>query len=191
MELYIARHGETISAVNNIILGNGGDSPLTIKGIEEAKTLGESFRHITFDAMYTSPLERALNTIDIAFSGKYTPIVDERLTGIGLGAAEGLTWEKAYIEFPNLESFMSNPISYIPPPQGEKLNDLIERVDSFLNDIIKTNYSKIFILTHGYILRAIYACTIDKLISSIGNAPEYKNCETVHYSYMNKTWKLI
>jgi len=37
MELYISRHGETISNSERRMLGSGGDSPLTEKGIEQEK----------------------------------------------------------------------------------------------------------------------------------------------------------
>ena len=191
MDLYIARHGETLSAVNNIILGNGGDSPLTQKGIEEAKALGKTFENMTFDAVYTSPLGRAVNTIGIAFADRYSPVVDNRLTGIGLGVIEGLSWDAAFASFPDAGTFMSDPVSYIPPPQGEHLTDMIERVSAFLDDIARMDYTKVFVLTHGYVLRVLYACTVDKSILSIGKAREYANCEVAHYRYESGKWTLL
>jgi probable phosphoglycerate mutase len=189
MELYISRHGETISNFEKRMLGSGGDSPLTEKGIEQARALGKSLANITFDAVYVSPLKRAIDTAKIAFDYKYEIMTDKRLTEIGLGDIEGMTWDEAAIAFPETSTFMSDPLAYIPPPNGEKLDDMIKRIDSFLEDIIKLNYSKVFIMTHGYVMRILYACTTDKSIAAIGKSPNCGNCEIIRYIYSFGKWQ--
>jgi len=189
MELYISRHGETISNFEKRMVGSGGNSPLTEKGIEQAKALGKSLEDINFDAVYASPLKRAVDTANIVFDYKYKIIIDERLIEIGLGDMEGMTWDEASNAFPE-STFMSNPTAYIPPPNGEKLNNMINRIDSFLEDIIKINYSKVFIMTHGYVMRVLYACTVDKSIASIEKSPNCGNCDVVRYHYNFGKWEL-
>lgn len=100
-----------------------------------------------------------------------------------------MTWDESFDAFPDASTFMSDPVAYIPPPNGEKLDDMIKRVNSFLEDIIKMNYTKIFILTHGYVMRVLYACTTDKSIAAIGKAPGCGNCEVVRYIYNFGKWE--
>jgi len=70
MELYVSRHCETLSNIQRRLTGSL-DSPLTEKGIEQAKSLGKSLENITFDAVYSSPLKRAVETVKAAFGGKW------------------------------------------------------------------------------------------------------------------------
>lgn len=184
MELYAARHGETISNYEKRLIGGGGDSPLTEKGIEQAKALGKSLENIVFDAVYTSPLNRAVHTANIAFGDRYDICIDERLKEIGLGVMEGMTYDDASVIFPESGMlFMTDPVLYKPPLNGEHLTDIIKRVESFFDDIIKMNYNKVFVLAHGYVLRVLYSCTADKSISAIGKSPGYANCDVVRYIY--------
>lgn len=192
MELYAARHGETLSNAEKRLTGRETNSPLTEKGIEQAKQLGESLKDIDFDAVYSSPLSRAMDTVNIAFGNKYKIYIDDRLAEIGLGIMEGMTYDDASVHFPESGMlFFTEPALYKTPPKGEHLNDMIKRVDSFLDDIIKTNHDKVFILTHGYMLRVLYACTENKSIADIAKSPHYSNCDTAHYICDNGKWKLI
>jgi len=190
MELYIARHGETKFNEEHRIQGSGKDAPLTLKGIEQAKALGKSLEGISFDAVYSSPLKRAMDTVEIAFADRYKPIYDRRLVEVGLGVVEGMTFSEAVVFYPEYANLF-DPICYIPPPNGEALTDMIMRVNAFMEDILKTNHQKVFVLTHGYVLRVFYACTVDKSISTIGKAPYYRNCEVARYIYESKKWILL
>jgi broad specificity phosphatase PhoE len=191
MELYASRHGETLSNIEKRLAGREGDSPLTEKGIKQAKQLGKSLKDIAFDAVYSSPLNRAVDTVKIAFGNKYKICIDDRLAEIGFGFMNGMTYDDASINFPESGMlFFTDPVSYRPPSNGECLNDMIKRISSFIDDIAKKNYNKVFILTHGYALRVLYACTIDKSISTIAKSPSYSNCDVVHYTYDNGKWKL-
>ena len=192
MELYIARHGETIANAEKIVLGGGKDSPLTEKGIEQAESLRKPLENMTFDAIYSSPSNRAIDTINIALGNKYKVIIDKRLAGVGLGDMEGMKWAEADIIYPESALLLiPDPVLYVPPPNGENLSDMIKRVDSFLEDIIKMNYNKVFISTHGYVLSAIYSCITDKSISAIGKVPIYSNCEIVRYLYNCGKWESL
>lgn len=62
--LYLVRHGETEFNTKNLVQGHV-DSPLTEKGINQAKDKGEEFKNITFDAVFASDLSRAINTAEI------------------------------------------------------------------------------------------------------------------------------
>ena len=193
MELYVARHGETESNAEHRVQGSGLDSPLTPAGIAQAVALGKSLEGISFDAVYSSPIKRATDTVEIAFGGKYKPILDPRLVEIGLGAMEGMIWEDAIEIYPEAGiRLFTDPLNYIPPPKGEALQDMINRISAFLDDIGKTGYKRVFVLAHGYVLRVFEACALDKSPATIGkSARSYKNCEMVRYQYKHGKWEML
>ena len=188
MELYAARHGQTVANLERRRQGRG-DSPLTEQGIEQAIELRKEIEDIEFDAVYCSTLGRALETAKIALNARYRINEDSRLVEFGFGVMDGMLIEEADIAYPESGSlFMTDPASYKIPPGGESVSEIITRVDSFLNDIISMNYNKVFVLTHGLTMRVLYACTIDKAIPTIAQAPHYENCELVRYTYDFGKW---
>ncbi len=191
MNLYISRHGETIFNTQKRITGST-DSPLTPKGIEQAEMLGKSLDGIIFDMVYCSPLGRAVQTISAAFGDNVVPCVDRRLAEINLGVMEGLTFSEADEKYPRSGMlFFTNPVLYETPPGGEGLNGIINRIASFIDDVIKSGFENVFILTHGYAMRVIHACTVgNKSIPAIAEAPSFTNCSLVKYTYNKEKWEL-
>ena len=193
MELYIARHGETEGNAARQTQGSGLDTPLTPKGINQAKTLRQSLQNINFDAIYSSPLKRAMDTARIAFDDETLfdrhGLTDKRLVEIGMGDAEGMDWDDAAMDFPAFGYLMTNPSAYIPPPNGETLPDMIARIDSFLQELATKSYKRVFVLAHGYVLRVVHACTQGKTPAAITQAPVYDNCALARYTYNGTYWE--
>ena len=89
MDIYFLRHGETKWNTLGRIQGQK-NTKLSEKGIEQAKLTAEGMKDIPFDAIYSSPLERAYLTARIVRGERDIPIkLDERLKEIGFGADEG------------------------------------------------------------------------------------------------------
>ena len=86
-ELFIVRHADAIPDENEIIpSGIYDDLPLSRIGREQAETLAERLGSLSFDAMYSSPLRRCLETAaPLAERLGMTPIVVEDLKEIKLG----------------------------------------------------------------------------------------------------------
>ena len=64
MKLIIVRHGETEWNTQDIAMGQL-DSPLTLKGIQQAHAIAERLRRLSFCALYSSDLGRAVQTVNI------------------------------------------------------------------------------------------------------------------------------
>ena len=86
-ELYIVRHADAIPGPEEIIpSGVYDDLPLSRVGREQAQALAERLSKVSFDAIYSSPLRRCLETAaPLAESLQMTPIVVEDLKEIRLG----------------------------------------------------------------------------------------------------------
>lgn len=87
--MYIVRHGETEANVKKLLMGQQ-DSPLTDNGIAQAKSLGEKFKDINFDAVFSSDLLRAKRTAEfITLEKKLAIQTSELLREKNYGAFEG------------------------------------------------------------------------------------------------------
>src|SRR5437764_15434376 len=86
-ELFIVRHADAIPVEDEIIpSGIYDDLPLSRTGRNQAQALAERLSGLSFDAMYSSPLRRCLETAaPLAERLGMTPIVEERLKEIKLG----------------------------------------------------------------------------------------------------------
>jgi len=191
MELYIARHGETHFNTERRIQGSGKDSPLTPKGQAQASALGQSLKNTAFDAIYSSPLGRAVSTVKLAFGENTSFTPDPRLVEIGLGDAEGMVWDNAAEAFPEWAASRHDPVINIPPPNGEPLADMLSRINSFMDDMIKTGHQKVFVLTHGFTMRVFEACANDRTLEALRNTTSYNNCDIARYKYENGEWRML
>src|SRR5579872_7049036 len=87
--LYIVRHGETQWNVERRVQGQI-DTPLTEHGKEQAKALGNLFKTIHFDAVFSSDLLRAQRTAElITLEKKLAVVTSELLRERSFGSFEG------------------------------------------------------------------------------------------------------
>ncbi len=86
-ELFIVRHADAIPEEDEIIpSGIYDDLPLSRTGRKQAQALAERLSSLSFDAIYSSPLRRCLETAaPLAERLGMTPIIVERLKEIKLG----------------------------------------------------------------------------------------------------------
>lgn len=90
MDLYVTRHGQTIGNVQKILQGQQGGQ-LTENGFEQASKLGNRLKSVRFTAIYSSDLNRCIQTLSqiISHHDYLTPILDERLREKAAGELEG------------------------------------------------------------------------------------------------------
>ncbi|QFT87598.1 Putative phosphoserine phosphatase 2 [Bacillus sp. THAF10] len=86
--IYIIRHGQTDLNKERRMQGRKG-LPLNKTGLEQAERLREKLKHISFNAVFSSPQERAVQTAEIVTGLKVT--MDDRLDVFDLGEADGLS----------------------------------------------------------------------------------------------------
>ena len=86
--VYVARHGETAWSLSGQHTGRT-DLPLTANGERNARRLGERLKGLTFLKVFTSPLQRASRTCELAGFG---PVAerDPDLVEWDYGRYEGL-----------------------------------------------------------------------------------------------------
>ena len=157
LKIFLLRHGETAyNADNNRYCGRT-DLPLTEKGIKQAKEVKRQLEGIEFAAVYSSPLQRAFTTANIA-SGKEA-VKDERLIEADFGEWEGKTKEEFIAENESLWlDWMKNPAIYRAGGTGESGAEIVARVDDFFQSLLQ-DYSEgnIMVVAHNGINRLYMA----------------------------------
>jgi len=101
--IYLVRHGETEWSLAGRHTGLT-DIPLTARGEADAIRLGERLRSIAFARVFTSPLQRARRTCELAGYGQ-NAIVDGDLLEWNYGEYEGLTTPEIWNRRPGWELF--------------------------------------------------------------------------------------
>lgn len=154
MIMYVIRHGEVPSNVEGVISGRN-DEKLTDKGIEQAKEMKEKLKNINFDRVYSSPVDRAVQTATIV-SSKENIICDERLTerdpGTMLGKSRKL-----------INNDIWNSLDLDETEEGgETLKAELKRVKEFILEKQIEDYNKtILIVTHNSISKCIWVLMND------------------------------
>ncbi len=100
--IYLVRHGQTEANVEEQIIGVY-ESPLTEKGIRQAKAAGEALSGVTFDRAYSSPMQRAQDTAMYILQESHNwPMevnVKMGLRDVNWGALEKSSWEDARAQY--------------------------------------------------------------------------------------------
>ena len=124
---YLARHGETAWTISRQHTGVT-DLPLTAQGEAEARRLAERLEGLTFAAVLTSPLQRAVRTCELAGFGSMAK-VEPDLIEWNYGAYEGRTSADIHRERPDWQLFRDGcPGGESPDQIGARADRAIRRV---------------------------------------------------------------
>jgi broad specificity phosphatase PhoE len=123
---------------------------------EEAQALAAALAPVSFAAVYTSPLERALATAQaVAARHRLVPIEVADLREIDFGEAEGMQFDQLPAELQ--AGLLSQPLK-VRFPGGETYGDLCERVCHALDAIVARHSGEsVAIVTHAGSIRAALA----------------------------------
>ena len=150
--LYLIRHGQTAQNQAKILQGRS-DYPLNEAGLAQAKEAGRKFYEngISFQHIFSSPLQRAVRTAQLA-AGECTRILlDERLIEMNYGPYEGMSLVTPPPEV--LEFF--HDFVHAPVPEGmEPLESVVARMGSFLEEIrMHAEKENVLISTHAIAMK--------------------------------------
>ena len=168
-KLILLRHGQSQWNLENRFTG-WKNVPLTEKGESEAKKAGELIKkhNISIDRVFSSVLERANRTAEIAIkkaelnnlleNNKIIMTCSEKLNERDYGDLVGLNKQETADKFGKDQVHIWRRSYDTPPPNGESLKDVVERVSPYFKENIKPLIDKgenILIAAHGNSLRAM------------------------------------
>jgi 2,3-bisphosphoglycerate-dependent phosphoglycerate mutase len=160
-QLVLVRHGESEWNKENRFTG-WIDIALSKKGEEEAKDVGEKLKGMRFDKAFTSVLQRATKTFEIAAqTAGFKHLIaekDEALNERMYGELQGLNKDECREKFGAEQVHVWRRSFDVPPPRGESLKDTAERVLPYYFKRIEPMLREgknILIVAHGNSLRAL------------------------------------
>ncbi len=146
--IYLARHGETAWSLSGQHTGTT-DIPLTERGEQNARRLGERMRGLAIAKVFTSPLARATRTCELAGFGA-TAEIDPDLREWNYGAYEGRRTVDIHKEKPDWQLFRDGC------PGGESPGQVGSRADRVVGRA-RVVSGTVLIFSSGHFLRTLAA----------------------------------
>jgi broad specificity phosphatase PhoE len=165
--LLLIRHA-LVDACGRFLAGRRPAVHLNRDGRLQAAQLGRCFGRVPIHAVYSSPLERAIETATAIAGGRATVAVMPDLTEIDFGEWTGLSFEELNTR-PLWHAFNASRSS-ICIPGGERMTDVQTRACRCLQDIHAAHAGQTVVLvSHGDVLRSIVARVIGAPLDNIGS----------------------
>jgi len=144
--VYLARHGETAWTISGQYTGLT-DLPLTENGERIARRLEERLRGLIFAKVFTSPLQRARRTCELAGFGAVAEI-DGDLVEWNYGDYEGRRSADVHRERPDWELFRDGC------PGGESPADAAARADRLVSRV-RAVPGNVLLFSSGHFIRVL------------------------------------
>ncbi len=190
MQLLIVRHGETAWNREGRIQGHR-DSPLTDRGLAQARATAARLARERVDALYSSDLGRAQQTAREVAARTALPIrTDEGLRERAFGILEGKTWAEIARDHPEDAGRITTVTSHAMPG-GESLASFRERVlGTFRRIAREARAARIAVVTHGGVLGVLYREATGMAL----NAPRTYttlNAGVNHFRWADDRWSIV
>jgi broad specificity phosphatase PhoE len=152
--ILLIRHGTTTFNETDHLQGRI-DNPLNQKGRDEADRLAARLKGENLDAIFSSPLQRAVETATIVNHSHDLPLtLVPEFSEIDLGEWEGQNYSNVRAQFPEIhQRWISDPD--FPVPGGESFNAVCARTRTGLERILQDGRKHILITAHASVNRAI------------------------------------
>lgn len=144
--VYLARHGETAWSLTGQHTGLT-DLPLTERGQRTAQQLGERLNGLAFAKVFTSPLQRARHTCELAGFGAVAG-TDPDLVEWDYGEYEGRCSSDIRVECPTWQLFRDGC------PGGESPQQVATRADRALSRVRSIN-ADVLLFSSGHFIRVL------------------------------------
>ena len=157
----LVRHGETDWNQEQIFRGRI-DVPLNNTGLKQAKATGEVLGSLKIDAIYSSPLSRAVETAKAI--GSFHPDISVRdakgFIDIDFGKWQGIPHEKVKEEYKELYGRWQKEPHNVKMPDGEDLDDIKLRAVEALNNILADYNDGTVVIASHRVINKVVLCAI-------------------------------
>lgn len=155
--IIVTRHGQTLWNIEGRVQGNL-DSPLTEKGILQARYLAYRLRDEGIQHIYASDSLRAIGTAEEIRGelGLEKLSTNPALREFSFGEWEGHIWQELREAYPEIFKIWDSEPHLVTAPGGENMARVTERVWDFLQQIIKNHTGEtVCLVTHGLTLKML------------------------------------
>lgn len=185
MRLFLIRHGESLNNVKGLYTGQS-NAPLTDNGRVQAKSLQPFLSMFRFDKVYSSDLDRAFETSQLALPN-HTAEKTELLREFKVGELENKSFlpdEIAKLGEDVVTAIYNHDFSVVG---GESLEMIRARLKRFFEKLVASEYETVAAFSHGgAITAALFNVIGDHAIRAI----KRPNCTIAVFEYKNGAWGL-
>ena len=188
-EIILVRHGETEWNVNEVFRGRV-DIELNETGIKQAELLAEYLSDLKIDAVYSSPLKRALKTAKmIASYHKLDVEIAPGLIDFNYGKWQGLPHREVKDKYKELYAEWINSPDKVKIPAGESLNDVRKRAISVIGYVIAKYEGTVALISHRVVNKVLICALLGLDNSRFWNIKQ-DVCGITTFTYENKQFIL-
>ncbi|HNS74087.1 MAG TPA: histidine phosphatase family protein [bacterium] len=191
IELIAVRHGETDFNAERRMQGHL-DVPLSETGRVQAQAAAARLADESIDKIYSSDLQRALETARIIHDGREIELVtDLRLREFHMGTFQGMTLSEAREKHGDAwERFFIHDADFALPG-GQSRNQKQVEIASFMEEVVRSQAGgRMLVVTHGGILIAMLRHVLGIPASHYFRV-SIENTGIQRFRYKNETWQLV
>jgi alpha-ribazole phosphatase len=159
-QVYLVRHGQTAWNAELIFRGRR-DIELNERGEREASAIAGALRDKNLDAIYTSPLTRAVETarpLAALLHCEITPVQD--LTDINYGAWEGVPYHEIKTRYPDILATWEKEPEMVRFPHGETLDEVKERSYGVLRELAEKHANESILIVSHRVVNKVLLCAV-------------------------------
>ncbi len=168
--LFLLRHGEVEQRYHRIF-GGRIDMELSPRGHEQAEALAKYVRRRPLEALYCSPMRRALQTMaPLAPHCPAPAVIKPEFHEIDFGDWTGLTWEEVHRRY-NVSAFVwLDQIEQGAIPNAETGAMARSRIEPTLRQIVAAHVGQsVGIVCHGGVIRVMLSILLDLPLPRMGS----------------------
>jgi len=191
-QLILIRHGQTVWNSEHRMQGQR-NSALSDLGRAQARAVARRLQRESFDYLYSSDLDRAVETARIiAAATGHALRIDARLRERCFGIFEGLTRDEMKVRHPaEYARFRERDPDYCMPG-GESARAFHERCMGVMHEIVAAHAGRrVVVVAHGLLLVALYRAAHALELNEPKTPLELINASLNVFGYAEKRWSML
>jgi len=162
-QIIFLRHGQAKNNTERILAGRTEGVPLTDTGIKQSEQTAEFLKQMNISAIYSSPIERAKHTAEIA--GKHNSLdvtIDDRLNELDMGKFTGMPYDEIFKSHGNVFMKFYNGELEIAHNGVETFPDVKKRIQGIVDHVIENHPDEnVLLVTHMDPIKAMLSTIVD------------------------------
>ncbi|MFC1904294.1 histidine phosphatase family protein [Chloroflexota bacterium] len=185
----LIRHGETEWNIGEVFRGRI-DIELNETGVKQAYLLAKYLSGVKIEAIYSSPLKRALKTAEtIAGYQKLEVKIAPGLVDFNFGKWQGLPHQEVKDKYKKLYAEWTNNPHQVKIPEGENLNEVRERAMGIVGNIIAKYKDNVILVSHRVVNKVLICALLGLDNSHFWNIRQ-DTCGMTTFTYENERFTL-
>ncbi len=162
-QIIFLRHAQAKNNTERILAGRTEGVPLTDTGIKQAKDTAKLLKHMNISAIYSSPIERAKHTAEIAGKSSSLDVtIDDRLIELDMGKFTGMPYDEIFTSHGNVFMKFYNSELEIAHNGVETFPDVKKRILGIVDHVIEKHPDEnVLLVTHMDPIKAMLSTIVD------------------------------